>query len=582
MLIALLSIAAASTDIPCFAATDPFRWFADETTRDSIHASGGKKEAYILSIATTCAPYLKRLQQHNSLRQLEIRATRCPTKVVDLGHLQHLYSVKTNALYPMLFSLPRLKSLIVEADDQGNLSLDSLARFVSLERLALNGPFARLPRSMAKLDRLRLLGLKNTLLKTLPDVISELPGLEALILHSNKGLSRLPASLREARRLTLLAIKGGNESGAFPEGLRHCASIESLEISRTNAPPAAELRHLTSLRSLELNRVKGSDSIIDNLHLVPQLESLKIGGISTLQALAAAIAAGKLASLRDLMLSGNTLRLPDEIAGLRRLRKVRLYANKLEEFPAALCELDSLTSLSIRTRRLKRIAPDIARLQTLRELSIQCDTLEQIPTAILGLRNLQRLTIKANLAPSDFPARLTALPRLQYLELGLGHNISLPDRLRDSLDSAVIYDYFDPSKTDPVFIGDIFFVNGQLFIGAGYGLYNAPRQDREWGGALTGWGTLAAGIEYKPFGRVLVAPKLSWFSTRSMFLWGMALLYYTDFREGSLVLRPQFGFNFGYHPGGARITLGVNFPISNNVFSDLSGTIWSTGLSLVW
>ncbi len=110
------------------------------------------------------------------------------------------------------------------------------------------------------------------------------------------------------------------------------------------------------------------------------------------------------------------------------------------------------------------------------------------------------------------------------------------------------------------------------------GLFNA-RRDREWGGAYSGWGTLAAAFELRTSDKLMLASKLSWFNTRWMFLWGASMLYYSDFDDGSLVFRPQLGLSLGY-PGKIRLTVGYNAPLINTSFGDLAGFVLSLGTSV--
>jgi hypothetical protein len=83
---------------------------------------------------------------------------------------------------------------------------------------------------------------------------------------------------------------------------------------------------------------------------------------------------------------------------------------------------------------------------------------------------------------------------------------------------------------------------------------------------LMGGYTVSA--EMRPAGdNFIVAPKIGAFAG-CVFVWGANALYYTNFDEGSLCLRPEFGI---YTPE-VKVSYGYNIPITNSDMKGINGS----------
>ncbi len=503
---------------------------------------------------------------------MELAGQDCPDAMQDLSGLDSLYFVKTARVYPFLRTLPALKRLIVEADPDGNFSLDDIHYLRQLQKLAINGPCQSLPDSLRALRRLATLGLKNTKLTSLPEFVSGFPALETLVLHNNRYISELPSSLRHAQALKHLIVEGGDSSAAFPAGMRHCPQIDLLRICSVAAPHPADLKPLRRLRSLTLDGVSSSDVVIRELPDLPLLERLRISSKDSLPSLKNAAAAGKFPALRELRLIGRNLRPTPNIAAFKQLRTLNIRGRDVDELVETICGCDSLENLSLWSYSMRRLPHCLSKLGKLRTLYIGMDSLYEFPAAILQLRNLRSLTIEGSLPESRLPEDLADMPALARLKWHSKYTAEVPSLLRDKIDTVKISLSRRPPRPQRVLVNRLHLNGAGLFAEIGYAMADL-KHDREWGGYHAGQGILAASMEIKPYSNFTIAPKLAWYNTRWIFWWGLSALYYTDFNRGSFMLRPELGLYLGF-----VLSIGANIPLDQGDFDNIGGAVYSLSL----
>ncbi|HEX2582552.1 MAG TPA: leucine-rich repeat domain-containing protein [Chlamydiales bacterium] len=139
---------------------------------------------------------------------------------------------------------------------------------------------------------------------------------------------------------------------------------------------------------------------------------------------------GNLCSLTTLNLAFNQIRaLPPEISNLRSLTTLSLFYNPIETFPLQIlnlgslekltlgnnlfegfsaltwiCEISSLTDLSVSHMRLEALPPEIIQLKSLRDLDLSHNSFKEIPASLANLPCLKKLSLNQSLLyyPEEF------------------------------------------------------------------------------------------------------------------------------------------------------------------------------------
>jgi internalin A len=107
--------------------------------------------------------------------------------------------------------------------------------------------------------------------------------------------------------------------------------------------------------------------------------------------------------------------LPDELSGLKQLRKLSLAGNQLCDLPDWLAELGQLAELDLSRNQLTALPESLSHLAQLRQLKVCENRLESLPETLGRLARLQELDVESNqlkVLPKSI-GRLSALRRLQ-------------------------------------------------------------------------------------------------------------------------------------------------------------------------
>jgi Leucine-rich repeat (LRR) protein len=229
----------------------------------------------------------------------------------------------------------------LEVNDAGLAAIPAdLIRLRRLRRLAIANPKSALPdlRALDELEWIELAGqLGDAVFDLLPASLTELRGYGS---HT-VGLSRIPRSIARFERLRVLVLPHESLVDLPPE-LR-ALPLESLDLSATELGDTPTFAHLpATLRSLALTAV-GMTRWPARIGELVELRRLALRS-NQLTALPPQI--GELTALQELALDGNRLTsLPAEMARLTALERLTVTGNPLDRIPPEIRALPRLTRL---------------------------------------------------------------------------------------------------------------------------------------------------------------------------------------------------------------------------------------------
>ncbi|MEM6265432.1 MAG: leucine-rich repeat domain-containing protein [Bacteroidota bacterium] len=237
-------------------------------------------------------PKLKRLII-DTVREATIRF---PSEIEQLTTLEELELHGPIADFVVEFEkLPLLKSLLIEIQvKESRIPTKGFAHLQNLEVLTIEGHgyFAEVPRSLAKLQKLKRLSLgyiftnkKPSLYEEelyelwvdpfpLPDYFASLKNLEELFLSLWPITDLKPLS--KLKKLRKLDLEYGNFNDISP--LSSCSSLRELNIGGTEVQMLEPLQLLTKLERLNINRCERLRNI-EGLRRIPQLKLLDMFGV---------------------------------------------------------------------------------------------------------------------------------------------------------------------------------------------------------------------------------------------------------------------------------------------------------------
>lgn len=290
---------------------------------------------------------------------------------------------------------------------QTGLHKEPLARKDS----AVNG----LAEALATKDTLKVktLGLAQSLLTTVPDVIYRFPNLEQLFLVDNDietvnlDMARLPKlrhldlsrnvlrdnSIRISKNKSLQLLNlQKNLITDIPRAARNCKKLETLWLgnNRLSGLNNASFRRLKPVKDLNFYKAE--------LEVLPK-------GI------------GKMRRLEVLDLYYNRLEvLPKSITKLKRLTHFAVSHNQLTALPRRIDKLKRVHTLYAHHNHLSKLPDRITRMRELRIVDIGYNWLTTFPAQLVAFTNLQELDLSANNFP-EFPEQLLQIRKLDKLHL---------------------------------------------------------------------------------------------------------------------------------------------------------------------
>lgn len=287
----------------------------------------------------------------------------------DLSELTNL--VQTDRVR----ALAHIDAMLLQGDDS---VFDKLIEWANERELSPS----KFPRDKDALKALKELNLSDCGLKTLPQELVCLQGLEELNVSKNKFQGVVPRVICELKNLKTL-ILGGCGLNDLPDEFAKLQGLERLELWRNTFQKAPKaLCELKNLKELILNKC----------------------GVSSL---------------------------PDEFANLQGLESLTLENNGLYEFPKVLCQLTSLKKLDLLRCGLETLPYEIVNLQGLEELVLGYNNFKKFPNALCGLINLKSLNL-AKCGLKTLPDTLEVLQKLEKLYLPLNQLVC--DKWLDSRD----------------------------------------------------------------------------------------------------------------------------------------------------
>jgi hypothetical protein len=162
-----------------------------------------------------------------------------------------------------------------------------------------------------------------------------------------------------------------------------------------------------------------------------------------------------LPSLRELDLSANTLGgLPRAIGGLKRLVRLVLQDNEIEELPEELCALSCLRELDVSRNLLRSLPDDLGKLTSLEVLNAMTNELEALPESIGSLQRLRRLGLKDNKLVA-LPLTVGGLTALEELFLTGNSLATLPKEMGRMASLVKLQASFNVLKTLPAELAEL-------------------------------------------------------------------------------------------------------------------------------
>ena len=279
-----------------------------------------------------------------------------------------------------------------------------LTKFAKLKKLDLSGNKytpEELPQGLEALTQLEYLGLSGNRLKKIPEFVFQFPKLKTLLV-SDAWLSV------------------GNQAKIYRqmEQLAALPHLEHLDVSVNYngiIKVPSSWGQLQQLKRLKLNN-NGLSELPEELCELPQLQEIYLEN-NALLTLPEKFSELPLTN-QVLDLSNNQLmHLPQNIGGLKHLKKLNLYGNKLTTLPDSIGELVHLESLNVAYNQLETLPVGFANLTKLdKTLSLSTNRLTTFPKVLFSLTQVTELDLSNNLI-TQIPAEIEAMKNLHFLKM---------------------------------------------------------------------------------------------------------------------------------------------------------------------
>ena len=358
-----------------------------------------------------------------------------PFTLGNLSSLQQLSMAFNHLEGGIPHDLGRLKSLKILYLGVNNLSgmipssLYNLSSAIELVFTAnrLSGNFMSSMRfSLPQLLRFAI--AQNQFIGIIPDILSNISGLELLDVGENYLTGQVPGGLGVFKDLYWLCLEsnklGRGMSGDlnFLDSFTNTSSLRFIGLYRNNfggvLPNSIfnlSLQHLTLGDNRISGNIPGDIGNLINLTTFGVAQNDFTGVIPT--------SIGKLQNLRQLELSWNRLSglLPSSLGNLSQLYYLNMSHNNLEgNIPASLRNCQNMEILILDNNKLSGSVPAnlIGQLNQLRSLYLQQNLLTgSFPADVGELKNLNELLVSDNKLSGEIPMELGNCLVLEYLDM---------------------------------------------------------------------------------------------------------------------------------------------------------------------
>ena len=267
---------------------------------------------------------------------------------------------------------------------------------------------------------LRVLDLKNTQLKSLPDEVGKLVHLRYLGVTRSK-LNELPESISNFRNLQTLDISWSGYEFELSNGVLNLAQLRHLKMYRPmNDKEVRVPQGISRLRNLQtLEGIYAGGGIAKELGVMTQLRSLEVRCVSDDHADELYFSVMKLSMLRKLSLTVERVR--GKGKGRGRWRRSYMYENSFFPFLESFSSPPPLLQTLELVGRLIEMPLWLGSMENLTKLYMCYSHLSENPTTILQfLPNLKYLQMgeayKGRRMEKEF-FRAGGFPKLEYLDI---------------------------------------------------------------------------------------------------------------------------------------------------------------------
>ncbi|XP_054793973.1 disease resistance protein RPM1-like isoform X2 [Prosopis cineraria] len=292
-----------------------------------------------------------------------------------------------------------------------------------------DAPLDHLPKAVGTLLHLKYLNLRNTRITAIPKFICKLLNLEILNLKHTL-VTELPPHIYQLVKLRHLIAYSSSHGVILKKGIKSLKALQKLakvDASNDEDGVIEELIHMKEMRRLGIINIRRQHgrplcTAIENMQLLCSLSIAApyAGGISEVLSLHSINNPPE--DLKRLYLVGRLEKLPNWIARLGRLVKLRLAWSGIEEDPMlALKDLTDLVDLQLLKsaydgeelhfksgwfkklkvlelrgmQRLRRLRIESAAMSSLEHLQLgSCHQIEKVPSDIPNLRSLKFLHLE--------------------------------------------------------------------------------------------------------------------------------------------------------------------------------------------
>ena len=400
------------------------------------------------------------------------------------GKLAWLKGIKELEIVAPAVMQPSLKS----GPSQLQTLPDDIGELIDLETLIIErSDISILPDSFYNLKNLKILHLEGNKLSSLSENINQLVALETFDVESNQ-LERIPASLSSVKNLKKILVswnplKEISDCIAFENhlGLKHKSEIAFSEPIQDwiDCPknilvlshywleiPMTRIEEIIAKNGLTKLAIRHSSEMLKkvlepkNIDYFKKITCLLIPSFSNLEELPESI--GQMYWLEELELTCNIpytgfpiIKIPESIFNLKKLKKLKLYGDKLDlPIPNLFSSFSELTHLELRlsplnggvipesifslsklqvldlsrNKNIAELSPQIGNLVNLEELNLYPNMFSTLPSDFGNLKKLKKLNLGGD-ALTSFPEVLLNLPLLEELNLESQKISELPNNL---------------------------------------------------------------------------------------------------------------------------------------------------------